>query len=357
MGRSRSLSFRASRQTGPVTTRRVLVLFAALAFSACTQEAAVTPSSVPLDASSTTTEPPPATTTTIAPDTTPAPDTTVVETTSTAAETTVAPTTTSAATGNPTSVSTEYYLGGDPDAWLYLGRWTGNSWETDRGDDQQLREPTAANGDAVLIHELDVVPISGTVDGSGEACSSDGRAGPVIAPNARVPQDPGYGYRSIAFPADWSTEPRPVAVVEASVESYVAAGREAFADFGIDTSSGAIAQLAVTDLDGDGDTEAVVAFDGDSFSALLLIDADSGSSITLARSVTTTVTPTTVAAGDAPGEPTTSPFETYRTLALADLNGDGRFEIVAHAFEGGSAEVTVNVYDGTEVTPVLTAGC
>ena len=336
--------------------RRGLLLIAVLALSACTQEAAVNPSTTAVGASSTT-EPVPETTTTVAPETTLPPETTVVETTSTVPVTTLPPATTVAPTGNPTTVSTEYFVGGASGPWLYLGRWTGNAWESDRDDDQLLRVPAAANGDAVVVHELDAAPIAGAIDGAGEACALDARTGPVILPNPGAPADPGFGYRSIAFPADWSTEPRPVALVDVSIESYVAAGQAAFDDLSIDTSAGTIQQLVVADLDGDGDTEALVAFGADGFSALLLIDADSAASITVARSVRTTVTPTTVAEGDTPGESTTTQADTFRTLAVADLNGDGIFEIVAHAFEGSSAEVTVSTYDGTEVNPVLTAGC
>ncbi|MEP4649879.1 MAG: hypothetical protein ABJ314_06830, partial [Ilumatobacter sp.] len=266
-------------------------------------------------------------------------------------------TTTTVAIGDPTTVSTEYFLGGDPDAWLYLGRWTGNDWESDRDDEQQLRVPEAADGDTVFVHELDVAPIPGTLGGSGEACALDGRTGPVISPNARAPQDPGFGFRSIAFPSDWATVPRPVAVVTTSVDSYVAAGREAFADTEVDASSGTIQQLVVADLDGDGDTESLVAFGGDGFSTLLLIDANTGASTRIARSVASTTTPTTAVEGDDPAEAVTTPAQTFRTLAVVDLNGDGRSEIVAHAFEGDDAEVTVSTYDGTEVTPVLSAGC
>lgn len=333
-----------------------MFLCAALAMSACTQEAAVAPATTAFEAATTTIEPVPESTTTVPPDTTLPPETTIPETTSTGPETTLAPTTTVAATGNPTSVSTEYFVGGDTDAWLYLGRWTGNEWEPNR-EGSEFREPRAESGDALVIRELDIAPIDGEVDGSGEACAADGRTGPEISPNAGAPEVPGFGYRSIAFPADWSTEPRPVGLVDATIDSYVAAGEAAFDDFGIDTSDGTIQQLVVTDLDGDGDSEALVAFGADNFSALLLIDADSGTSLTISRSVATTVTPTTVAEDDEPGEPTTTPAETFRTLAVADLNGDGRFEIVAHAFEGSSAEVTVSTYDGTEVNPVLTAGC
>lgn len=283
-----------------------------------------------------------------APDSNAEASTTVAET---VPEPTVAPTTTIAATDAPTTVSTEYFIGGEPDGWLYLGRWTGNAWETDRTDEQVLRESTLVVGD-VNISEVDVAPITGAATGTAEACA-DGRLGPVIAPNARAPQIPGFGYRSIAFPADWSTQPRPVVLVDASIDTYLAVGRAAFADLDVDTTDGVISQLVVSDLDGDGDTEALVAFDGSGFSALLLIDADSGTSLTMARSVATTAAP----AEDGEAESAAIPNDTFRVLAVADLNGDAQFEIVTHAFEGATAKVTVNVYDGTEVTPALTAGC
>ncbi|MFK7918218.1 MAG: hypothetical protein AB8G14_09090 [Ilumatobacter sp.] len=340
---------------------RSLFLLFALAASACTQEAAVPPASTEATIADATTTVAPVPTEVAptqaeeqAPDT--APDTTPENTTPVepeVPESTMAPTTTIAATDSPTTVSTEYFIGGEPDGWLYLGRWTGNDWEADRDENQVLRTPTIGDGDSVNVTELDVAPIVGSTEGIAEACA-DGRTGPVISPNARAPQIPGFGYRSIAFPADWSTQPRPAVLVDASVDSYLDAGRAAFDDLDIDTADAAIAQLVVSDLDGDGDTEALVAFDGTGFSALLLIDADSGAAITLARSVTET--PTAVD-DEEPDPAAVTPNESFRVLAVADVNGDAQSEIVTHAFEGNSAVVSLNVYDGTEVTPVLTAGC
>ena len=266
-----------------------------------------------------------------------------------------------APSGVPTSTSTQFYAGGDPDGWLYLGRWTGNSWEGALDENQQPREP-AIDANDVLIHELDVDTIMGTVGGSAEACPG-GRSGPVISPNARAPEEPGFGYRSIAFAADWSTTPRPIALVVADVAKYTAAGVAAFDGTGIDASTGAIRQIVVTDLDGDGDSESLVAFDGSGFSALLLIDADTGTSITVSRDFIAPVAPTTTPTGSAPAapaEPVPAPdtsAQTYRTLAVADLNGDGLMEFVVHAWEGSGAQVIVDSYDGTQVSAVLTAGC
>ena len=332
-------------------TPRLLLPLAALAFAgaACTQQESATPVS-PAPTQATTVE----STTSLAPAitepaVTEAPEATAPETTTTAP-----PTTTPPPSGTPSSTSTQFFGGGDPDGWLYLGRWTGNAWESAVDEDQQPRQPAIAS-DEVLIHEIDVEPIAGTVGATAEACA-DGRVGPVISPNARAPEDPGFGYRSIAFAADWQTQPRQIALVDAQIDSYTAAGDAVFDGTGVDTASGTIQQIVVSDLDGDGDDESLVTFGGTDFSTLLLIDADSGASLTVARDSVPVAAPDTGATTE-PTEPIEPSSETYRTLAVADLNGDGLMEFVVHAWEGTDTSVIVNSYDGTEVTAVLTTRC
>lgn len=331
-------------------TPRLLLPLAALAIAgaACTQQESVAPAPSATTAPSTTVAPttaPPAVT---EPPASEAPAATEATTTSTAP-----PTTTPPPSGVPTSSSTQYFGGGDADGWMYLGRWTGNEWASAFTPDGAPRQP-AISADDVLIHEVDLDPIEGTVGSTAEACP-DGRTGPIISPNARAPEDPGFGYRSIAFDADWPTQPRPIALVDATIDAYTSAGIAAFDDTDVDASAGAIDQLVVTDLDGDGDTESLVAFGGDGFSALLLIDADSGSALTVARDTAPVAAPTTGATTDPPAP---GSFERHRTLAVADLNGDGLMEFVAHTWESESdTTVIVYEYDGTEVTAVLTTGC
>lgn len=255
-------------------------------------------------------------------------------------------------TGRPTSTATEYFVGGDQDGWLFVGRWTGNDWEDPPGADTPP-EFTIDDGTDVLVHESDIAPIEGRVAASAEACS-DGRNGPEITPNARAPQEPGFGFRSVAFEADWDTRPRPVALVDANVSTYAEAGRAAFEGTDVDPVDGTIEQIIVTDLDGDGDSESLVAFGSSGYSTLLLVDADSNRSLTIARDFATS-----------PAAPTTSEDETsgiaasatYRVLTVADLNGDGLMEVVVHSWVDEEATVTVDTYDGDEITTVLTASC
>jgi len=331
-----------------IGSRRLTFLVAlTLIGAACTRQESVTPVSPSSTAPTTT-----AVATTVATAVTEPVDATVVDTTVPEPTTTPPPITTPPPSGTPSSTPTEFFGGGDADGWLYLGRWTGNAWESALDGSQQPRTP-ALGIDEVLIHEIDLDPITGDLGATAEACST-GRNGPVITPNARAPEDPGFGYRSVAFGADWPTQPRQVALVDADVESYVTAGIAAFESIGVDASAGEIQQIVVADLDGDGDSESLVAFGGTGFSTLLLIDADSGAALIVARDGIAEAAPSTAASTTS--APNT--WESYRTLAVADLNGDGLMEFVLHAWESeDDTSVVVHEYDGSEVTAVLTTSC
>lgn len=263
-------------------------------------------------------------------------------------------------------MATEYFAGGDPDGWLYLGRWTGEDWERAR-ESGQRRDPAIDATDVVVL-EIGIAPIDGRVGATIELCGDD-RPAPVISPNARAPQIPGFGYRSVAFAADWDAEPRPVAEVDADVAAYVKAGVDAFdgARFDVDAASGKVRQIVVADLDGDRDSESLVVYGGADFSALLLIDADSGDAVTVAidgaqpidapsqDTTATSIGGSTTTTTEPPPPP---PISKFRTLAVGDLNGDGLMEFVSHRWnEENEAAVRVHTYDGSDVATVLRASC
>ena len=50
-------------------------------------------------------------------------------------------------------------------------------------------------------------------------------------------------------------------------------------------------------------------------------------------------------------------IERYRVLDVADLNGDGRMEVLVHAWYYEGAGVLVYTYDGSTLTEVLATGC
>lgn len=172
----------------------------------------------------------------------------------------------------------------------------------------------------------------------------------MISPKPGAPADPGRWYRAIVLAAERVTQPRPIALVTAQVDSCLSAGRTAFEDTGIDATSGPIRQIVVSDLDGDGDDGSLVAYSGIGFSVLLRIDADSGASLTVARdNVSVIASDTSVTT-----EPDSVSHQTHRTLAVADLNGDRIMEFVVHAWEATNTGVVVHSYCGAEVTAVLT---
>jgi hypothetical protein len=250
-------------------------------------------------------------------------------------------------TGVPTSTITEFFVGGDADGWLLLGRWNGGAWEQFASDVGDVS--TIGSGATLGVHELGVAPIDAITGPSAASCS-DGRTGPSISPNAGAPQDPGFGFRAIAFTADWSPVIRSSATVNRSVDEYVEAGRAAFSATVVDTVDGAINQIVVSDLDGDGDSESLVAFGGAGYSVLLVIDANSGTSQMVARSISRATPP----AGGPPVD-----YDTYRILAVVDLNGDGVMEFVTHSWRGDPATSTATAYayDGTAAAAVLSTSC
>jgi len=188
-----------------------------------------------------------------------------------------------------------------------------------------------------------------------EACFDD-RVGPTIAASVNAPTPPGFGYSAVALPAIWPLQPRPVASVDAAVPAYEAAGQAVFAADPVDAALGAVDQIVLADLDGDGDEEALVVFEyvdpngitgtpGD-LSALLLIDTATGASTTVAS---TFVGPLV--------EGATPIIDRFRVLGVADLNGDGRMEAVIHSWYYEGAVALVFEYDGASLTEVLGAGC
>ncbi|MEL6892530.1 MAG: hypothetical protein AAFP84_13090 [Actinomycetota bacterium] len=335
-----------------------MVLIPALVVASCSASEDATPSPAPTGGASTTTVAPSTTaaTTTIA--------TTTTEVATTVPSTTAAPTTTAAPvpTGDPTDVSTPVFAGSSGDAWLYLGRWTGSAWEAAFDDAGAPVPADVAEGSEVTIAELGQNPVSGTIGADGVACEigfADPVGGPVISPNAGAPDEPGFGYRAVALPADWDVHPRAAVSIDDTIQAYADAGVAAFAGDAVETQAGEVDHTVVADLDGDGDTEVLVVFGHENepvegqlrppggFSALLLIDADSQA----AASVTKSFTPLTD-----DGEPTQI-LENYRVLDVVDLNGDGISEVVVHGWYFEGAGVGVYSYDGSTLTEVLSAGC
>lgn len=279
---------------------------------------------------------------------------TPVETTEVAA--TVEPTMATTLPSGPAEVLVPLLIGGDEDGWLDLGQWQSDRWQeafTDEGDPISIG---FGAGTPVSVVNLDGER-KGEAGDTVEACF-DGRTGPQLDLAIPAPEPPGFGYGAIAAGnTDWPLVPRPVAVMATGPESYQALGESIFDQQPVDASSGSVEQVVVADLDGDGDSEALVVFEfiqpsagpgspGD-FAALFVVDTDTREASTMLENSI-----------DVDLAPDTFPLiERFRVLGVADFNGDGRMEIAVHAWYYEGASVLLYEYDGTSMTEVLANGC
>jgi hypothetical protein len=316
------------------------------AAAACSSETTSTAGPTLTTAVTTTTTPP--TTTTTVPATT---STTEATTTTTAAPTTTLP-------DGPANAVVPLFVGGpDSTGWLSLGSWQQTRWQRSSDESGAPITPGISAGTEFAVTNLDGAAVA-TVGANVDACF-DGRVGPTVDIDVAPPEPPGFGYNALAILIQpWPLEPRPVVLVGDNVPSaYQALGEAAFAAEPVDATQGTIEQLVLTDLDGDGDEEALMAFEyvqstagpgtpGD-LAALLLVDVGP-------RTASTVVVNAIDQAFDDVAFPV---IERYRVLDIADLNGDGRMEVIVHAWYYEGAAVVVYEYDGTRLREVLSTGC
>ena len=291
--------------------------------------------------------------------TTSAPSTSTTTTSTVVAPTTAAPpeTTTAVVPTGPADVLVPLFAGGaDGAGWLFLGAWQRDQWQEAADPSGDPIRPGVEAGTPFTVSNL-AGETSAALGANVEACF-DERIGPEIDVAVTRPDPPGFGYNAVAvIEQAWPLKPRPVAVTASAPDAYRALGEAAFSGEPVDASQGAIEQVVVADLDGDGDDEALTAFEfvqpsigpgapGD-LAALLVIDVDTRAAETLLLS-----------AVDEDVDAETFPLiERYRVLDVADLNGDGRMEVLVHAWYYEGASVLVYTYDGSELTEVLAAGC
>jgi hypothetical protein len=284
------------------------------------------------------------------------PQPTLTSTTSTSTTST----TTTALPAGPADALVPLLVGGSSDGgWLFLGAWQQDRWQEATDPSGNPIRPGIEAGTAFVVSNLSgETPV--TLGENTEACF-DGRVGPAIDIELAPPDPPGFGYSAVAvFQQPWPLKPRPIAVTSTAPEAYRALGEAAFEGEAVDATQGAVEQLVVTDLDGDGDDEALVSFEfvqpsagpgapGD-LAALLVIDATTRE----AETVLLSAIPADAGDGD---DGSFEIIEQYRIMDVADLNGDGRMEVLVHAWYYEGAAVIVYTYDDGELTEVLATGC
>ncbi len=340
--------------TPPSILRLAVAVTLAALVASCTTEEQSTPRPTLTSTTSPTTE------TTATVDTAPPPESTAAVAPETTSAATVAPEPTAPLPDGPADTLVPLLIGGaDSAGWLFLGAWQQDRWQESFDPSGNPIRPGIAAGTPFVVSNLDgETPV--VLGDNTEACF-DERVGPAIEVDVAPADPPGFGYNAVAVPqVPWTLKPRPVAVTSTAPDAYRALGAAAFDDEPVDGASGTVEQLVVTDLDGDGDDEALVSFEfiqpsagpgaaGD-LAALLVVDATTRAAETVLLSAVPEQDP----------DADTASFEIierYRILDVVDLNGDGRMEVLVHAWYYEGAAVIVYTYADGQLTEVLAAGC
>jgi hypothetical protein len=279
--------------------------------------------------------------------------------------TTTRPTSTSTSTSTPstTAATTTTTTGGPPPGTNLsivagvdgvLGWWDGSAWvDAEPGDPLP-----GGDGEEFQIVRLDEPITTGVGQTISGGCDPSGSVETLSV--GIVDDGEALNPEPIAVTGVADPRPRSVRQIDPNQPELTAAASQALSQVGVNAPNPTVVQAVQADLDGDGSDEIVavterlangeqlLAADGD-YSVMFvgrLVDGPEEQVRVVAQSVFV----------DAPNA--TPAIDAWRVAALADLNGDGRMEIVAdsryyegrsmHAFELGSDLAT---------TEVLTSGC
>jgi hypothetical protein len=226
-----------------------------------------------------------------------------------------------------------------------LGTWSGLEWVPWQSGD------TPPLGDEFRIVRLDE-PITTAVGEAGAGCAVTDEYGGVDV-GLEYGSQP-FPSRSIAVAGVVDPRPRPVEVLDPSAAVYRESAAAVVAGLGVSDPAPQVVQAVRGDLDGDGVAEDVVVAERVRDPARLVGSADDYAVVFLRRvaggDVETSVIASSIASSIADPLPGTAPIiDVYRLSALADLNGDGRMEIVLNGgwYEGSWTAVHELRPDGT----------
>ena len=226
-----------------------------------------------------------------------------------------------------------------------VGTWSGSAWVS-RSDG----EPPG--GDV----ELTIVGLSGGVETApgvtvDEECAAPGAsAAPDLA--VELPED---GPPPIAVAGVAEPRPRPVELLDTSSATYQQAAAEVGAGLGVPTPP-TLTQVVRADLDGSGTDEVVVAAEHAADPAAP--QPGDWSVVFLRRVVGNGVATDVVASSIAGADGGDGGFDRIRISSLADLNADGRMEIVLDGRSSGGQWTAIHeLGDGGVPAEVLRDGC
>ena len=164
----------------------------------------------------------------------------------------------------------------------------------------------------------------------------------------------------IAIAAPWNPMPRKPLDAAKTQPVYVQAVREFLGTRGLANAEVKITRIVRVDLDGDGEEEVLISatnYGGEAGTPGPNTDA-LGYSFVLVRRLAGGKVQTQLVEGEFyPKAKNFNAPNAYEILAVLDLDGDGKLEVVVESsyYEGGA--VTVHSFDGSKPKAVLTVGC
>ncbi len=162
----------------------------------------------------------------------------------------------------------------------------------------------------------------------------------------------------IAISTDWDLTPHNVASLGLDSIAYKNIARELLSEFDIDDSDPELTVLVETDLDGDGNVE--IFFGVERIADSLMFGTDNDYSLLYMRKVIDGRFTNLLIYGDIENaDYGKGVLNSIRLSAIADLNGNGRMEVVAGLmnYEGSSTSVIEFNDDKENFTQVLYVGC
>ena len=232
-----------------------------------------------------------------------------------------------------------------------LGGWDGARWVS-YGRGLPPAPVPARAGDQYQVLGLVGPPFTATgADPEQVACGGDDTY--LVSVGEFDPGAPAMvAVRGVAAP-----RPRPVTVLDPTAPEYRNAAAQVLAGLGVDVQDPAVRQVVRVDLDGDGTDEVLVRAEVADRASLRPVAGDY--SVVFLRRLVGGAVQNTVVASDVPviDPDQIRAITVYDLASVADLNGDGRMEVVLvwSYYEGGG--VTGYELQGDRLAPVLEAGC
>jgi len=229
-----------------------------------------------------------------------------------------------------------------------LGWWDGSGWvEVEAG----TALPVAGGED----YQVAFVGLEATVSGGAPTTLCEPLDNPGVELENELVLGDWPGPLGVAITAPWILVPHLVEEIEDD-GTYSAFAAELLGERGLGVPEPAIKQLLQVDLEGDGVNEVLVVAE-DVSSGLFAEDGDYSIAF-MRRRVQGDVQ--TVILGESVVVTADSPVvNSYSVGAVADLNGDGRMEVVVSTayYEGIGVEVWEYVDDDLGLVPQISAGC